>query len=113
MVIKPDDILTVEMTARDALRAYIVLGRCNGSSTTVYFNIAKQIDPQGLFRRFDLEKLNVSSVIGIIDYRSIQDNVECQFFSKQEKRFELAELQTNIEKLTNQLCELKKELGIE
>lgn len=74
-MLKPDDRIIIEINARDALKAMIVLGRCNGSPCEIYGTLCSAIDPERKFRDRD------SNLLTYINYKSIQDKVESEFFS--------------------------------
>lgn len=105
--------IEVELGAVDALRSMVVLGRTNGNgSGALWKALRDKLDPKQLFN-----SRQSASMIGIVDYRSVENDVIQHFFGlyaehdKKAKREEITSLKQEVDKLQSQISKLKNELG--
>ena len=104
--IKAEDEVTLEVktTYRDLASAYAVLGRTNGKDNcAIYLHIKGMIDAEGVASEL------INSHLKVIDYYSIQDEVESLLFPQEtEHQKQIRELEETIEKAQKQIEELQK-----
>lgn len=107
--------IEVEMTAREALRSMIVLGRTNGHGDgAVWKALRDNLDPQRLFTSIGTA---ANDHIGIIDYKSIENEMASIFFglydakAKSNKLAEIELLERENLEIASRISKLKLEIG--
>jgi hypothetical protein len=109
-MLTPDSKITVELTARDALRAMILLGRANGTTGTHgYFALRQILDPQG---KYNNRARHVHDELGTIQYGPIQQRVEALFFTQQHEEQELRNAYAEMVTIQNKIVELESKVGV-
>lgn len=116
MKLNKNSLLKINMSigVDDALRAYTVLGRTNGISsvfeTSLYSVLAEAL---GVDRHTNLYKIHelARDKVGTINYMSMQKQIENLFFGDKEIRDELSEKTAELEKLQDEIRNLKIKLG--
>lgn len=104
--------IDVTITAAEALRARIVLGRTNGSPPCQLFNaLTKKLDPNNLFDPFYI------GGVGHINYMAHEKDYENYFFGlysakeKANKLVEIEKLERESLEITSRISKLKREIG--
>lgn len=106
----PEDRIKIEMDVdvEDALRALVVLGRSNGSSSAIIYNtIKKALDPHGIYTPPD----SVYNELGTIQYVRIEPAVKHHFFNIHQKKVELEEAVKELLDAQERVDQLKLEIG--
>lgn len=99
--------IEVEMTAPEALRSMVVLGRTNGAGNgDVWKALREKLDPKRIWTSAG----SVADIIGIINYASVQADVNRSFFGLYCER-ERSEKLAKIQMLQTEIDQLKKEIG--
>lgn len=103
--------IEVELTASEALKARIVLGRTNGcSGNKLYNELVRKLDPKSLFDPF-----STNESIGNINYRYYEQMYENHFFGlyNENRRKALVDAEKELAIVLNRITQLKNELGEE
>lgn len=109
-MLTPDSKITVELTARDALRAMILLGRSNGCANQhAYFALRQILDPQG---KYNNRARQVHDELGTIQYGRIQQRVEALFFTQKHEEQELRNAYGELVTIQNKIAELESKVGV-
>lgn len=113
--------LNFSIRADDALRTLLILGRANGLipgfTESLYNNLFVKLGFEKVLNKRELDNF-VRTVVGTIDYNSIQNQVEDIFFKRGKLKLELdnkiiqiQEREVEIEQLKSEVEELQKKLG--
>lgn len=101
--------IDVTITAAEALKARVVLGRTNGSfDSKLFWELSTKLDPNNLFDPFHVD--GISSV----DYLIHKNDYEGYFFGlydKQKKLVEIEMLERESLELASRISKLKREIG--
>lgn len=111
---KPTDKIRIDVTisAEEALRARVVLGRTNGAAEDkLYHELVKKLDPEGLYDPFFIE-----NGIGTVEYRLYETDYRNYFFGlysdkAKQKRHELSVAEKELIAITAKIAKLKQSLG--
>lgn len=98
-----DNSVTIEMTVRDALKAYVVLGKTNGSHGEIWHTLGEALGVHHLRLYGPKCKVNdIGNAIGYVNYNKIQNIAEeiyLNAISNTEKLKKIDELQKQIDEL--------------
>lgn len=104
---KSYDKITLTLTVRDAIRAYVVLGQINGSEDGLWNELSILLKDSNANKYKKCHKLY--SVKGQLSYHRLQSEIERVFLKETEQQKKIKELEDTINKAKQQIEELKNE----
>lgn len=104
---KSDDKITLTLTVRDAIRAYMVLGQLNGSEDGLWNELSILLEDSNTNKYEKCRKFY--SVKGKLSYYHSQSEIERVFLKKTEQQKKIKELEDTINKAKQQIEELKND----
>lgn len=100
----------ITLTVRDALKAVVILGRSNGVSDSFYRNLLENLNLESN-RDLGLNLNNkTTNTIGLINYLSIQDDIENAYLTKNPVIIALKSKIAEMQNLQSEIDNLKEEL---